>query len=128
MRSAESALLFGRGLKAGVDRREQKKEAAAHEAELLRKVREKQGVQETQEDRQRDRNRQAFAEGYERANMKVCSSFFPFDQLLIPSVIRSPPGPLPSSQAALGHEYHGALVLIIDSLCFKEGPHLFHRY
>lgn len=74
-RRAESALLFGRGLKAGVDRREQKKAAAGHEAELLRKVREAQGVRETQADRQRDRNRQAFAEGYERANMKARPPF-----------------------------------------------------
>ncbi len=37
--TAEAALLFGRGVRAGVDRREQKKVAAGHEAELLRKVR-----------------------------------------------------------------------------------------
>lgn len=67
----ESALLFGRGLMAGVDRREQKKQAASHEAELLRKVREAQGIKETREDRQRDRNRQALAEGYERSSMKM---------------------------------------------------------
>ena len=35
---AEAYLLFGRGMRAGVDRREQKKEAAGHEAELMRKV------------------------------------------------------------------------------------------
>jgi hypothetical protein len=39
---AEASLLFGRGLRAGVDRREQKKQAAAHEAELMRKIREAQ--------------------------------------------------------------------------------------
>lgn len=36
----EAALLFGRGLRAGVDRREQMKAAAAHQKELLRKMRE----------------------------------------------------------------------------------------
>lgn len=35
-------LLFGRGMRAGVDRREQKKSSAAHENELLRKMREAQ--------------------------------------------------------------------------------------
>ena len=35
-------LLFGRGMRAGVDRREQKKTSAAHENELLRKMREAQ--------------------------------------------------------------------------------------
>ena len=37
--AAEAALLFGRGLRAGVDRREQKKASANHEADLLRKAR-----------------------------------------------------------------------------------------
>ena len=36
--AAEAALLFGRGLRAGVDRREQKKASANHEADLLRKA------------------------------------------------------------------------------------------
>ena len=36
----EAALLFGRGLRAGVDRREQMKAAAAHQRELMRKQRE----------------------------------------------------------------------------------------
>ena len=36
----EAALLFGRGLRAGVDRREQMKAAASHQKELLRKMRE----------------------------------------------------------------------------------------
>lgn len=35
-------LLFGRGMRAGVDRREQKKSSAAHENELLRRMREAQ--------------------------------------------------------------------------------------
>lgn len=36
---AEAALMFGRGMRAGIDRREQKKSAAVLEAELMRKVR-----------------------------------------------------------------------------------------
>lgn len=35
----EATLLFGRGMRAGIDRREQKKKAATFEAEMLRKVR-----------------------------------------------------------------------------------------
>ncbi len=35
---AEAALMFGRGMRAGIDRREQKKIAAALETEILRKV------------------------------------------------------------------------------------------
>ena len=38
--TTEAALLFGRGMRAGVDRREQKKAAAAHEQQILRKMRE----------------------------------------------------------------------------------------
>ena len=38
--TTEAALLFGRGMRAGVDRREQKKAAATHEREILRKMRE----------------------------------------------------------------------------------------
>jgi hypothetical protein len=38
--TTEAALLFGRGMRAGVDRREQKKAAAMHEQEILRKMRE----------------------------------------------------------------------------------------
>lgn len=56
---------------AGVDRREQKKTAAVHEAELMRRVRQSQGIVETQEDRQRDRNRQALAESFDQANNRV---------------------------------------------------------
>ena len=38
----EASLLFGSGARAGVDRREQKKQAASHKAALLRKMRESQ--------------------------------------------------------------------------------------
>lgn len=36
--TAEATLLFGRGMRAGIDRREQKKKAAEFEADMLRKV------------------------------------------------------------------------------------------
>jgi len=68
---AEASLLFGRGLRAGVDRREQKKQAAAHEADLMRQLRVSQGIAETREDRQRSRNLQAAADAYDHANNKV---------------------------------------------------------
>ncbi len=54
-----------------MDRREQKKQAAAHEADLMRKLRESQGIAETREDRQRSRNLQAAADAYDHANNKV---------------------------------------------------------
>ena len=37
--AAEASLLFGRGFRAGIDRREQKKTAAEAEAEILRRQR-----------------------------------------------------------------------------------------
>ena len=54
-----------------MDRREQKKQAAAHEADLMRKLRESQGIAETREDRQRSRNLQAAADAYDHANNKA---------------------------------------------------------
>ena len=41
---AEATLLFGRGMRAGIDRREQKKTAAEFEANMLRKSREAFGL------------------------------------------------------------------------------------
>jgi hypothetical protein len=38
----EAALLYGRGLRAGVDRREQKKQAAEFEQKMMKKIRESQ--------------------------------------------------------------------------------------
>ena len=40
----EAALLFGRGLRAGIDRKEQKKQAAVHEKELLSKMKSSAGA------------------------------------------------------------------------------------
>ena len=45
----EANLLFGRGFRAGIDRREQKKAAAETEADLLKRLRETTGVRETDE-------------------------------------------------------------------------------
>lgn len=41
---AEANLLFGRGMLAGIDRREQKKQSAAVEADMLRKLRADAGI------------------------------------------------------------------------------------
>lgn len=41
---AEATLLYGRGMRAGIDRREQKKNAAEFEASMLRKSREAFGL------------------------------------------------------------------------------------
>ena len=70
---AEANLLFGRGFRAGIDRREQKKAADDAEAELLRRNRRDAGVEETAEDRARDKERAAYADKYEGADMRVDS-------------------------------------------------------
>lgn len=44
LRPAEANLLFGRGFRAGIDRREQKKTAAEAEADMLRRKREQTGT------------------------------------------------------------------------------------
>ncbi|BDA42638.1 probable elongation factor G, mitochondrial at C-terminar half [Coccomyxa sp. Obi] len=67
----EAALLFGRGLRAGVDRREQMKAAAAHQQDVLKKMRQSAGVVETKEDRQRDRDRKLAAETYDDFDKRV---------------------------------------------------------
>eukprot|EP00887_Chlorella_sp_A99_P003990 scaffold11.g3990.t1 len=69
----EANLLFGRGFRAGIDRREQKKVAAESEAELLRRMRREAGIEETAEDRQRDKARAAYADKYEGGDMRVDS-------------------------------------------------------
>ncbi|KAK9802687.1 hypothetical protein WJX73_005873 [Symbiochloris irregularis] len=66
----EATLLFGSGTRAGMDRREQKKLSAEHKAQLLRKMRESQGVKETREDRARDRERASLADVYETFDMR----------------------------------------------------------
>lgn len=70
---AEANLLFGRGFRAGIDRREQKKAAAGQEAELLRSLRSRTGARESVADRERDETRAADADRYEGRDMAVDS-------------------------------------------------------
>ena len=69
--SAEVTLLFGRGMRAGIDRREQKKQAAAMEGEILRKGREAAGIEETLEMKQVQRDREDRAAKYDAQDMVV---------------------------------------------------------
>ena len=69
---AEATLLYGRGMRAGIDRREQKKKAAEFEAEMLRKARAAMGLAtDSIEIRAADAARARMADGYEGADMKV---------------------------------------------------------
>lgn len=67
----EANLLFGRGMLAGIDRREQKKQAAAVEADMLRKLREGAGISETAAMRQEEQDRRDRADKYGAGDMKV---------------------------------------------------------
>lgn len=68
---AEAALLFGRGMRAGFDRREQKKAAAQLQAEAMRRMRAAAGEGETQETRRQERAREALADVYDGFDMRV---------------------------------------------------------
>ncbi|EFJ40682.1 hypothetical protein VOLCADRAFT_77867 [Volvox carteri f. nagariensis] len=68
---SEAALMFGRGMRAGIDRREQKKAAASLEAELLRKARSAAGLVETAETREHDRERKRLADQYDGFDMRI---------------------------------------------------------
>eukprot|EP00242_Pyramimonas_sp_CCMP2087_P002236 CAMPEP_0198230128 /NCGR_PEP_ID=MMETSP1445-20131203/114493_1 /TAXON_ID=36898 /ORGANISM="Pyramimonas sp., Strain CCMP2087" /LENGTH=776 /DNA_ID=CAMNT_0043910635 /DNA_START=98 /DNA_END=2431 /DNA_ORIENTATION=+ len=61
----EAALLFGRGLRAGIDRKEQKKQSVLHEKELLSKMKSSAGILETKEDKERSRMLMKKADDYE---------------------------------------------------------------
>ncbi|KAF3772249.1 DEAD-box ATP-dependent RNA helicase 21 [Nymphaea thermarum] len=63
----EAQLLFGRGFRAGMDRREQKKLAAKNEKELRRKD----GVEEKPEDAAAQRKKEAAANLYDTFDMRV---------------------------------------------------------
>jgi len=65
----EAPLLFGRGMRAGADRREQKKQAALHEKELLSKMRN--GKEMTKEELERERAAAERADKYDRNDMRV---------------------------------------------------------
>ncbi|KAL6755306.1 P-loop containing nucleoside triphosphate hydrolase protein [Haematococcus lacustris] len=68
----EATLLFGRGMRAGIDRREQKKKAAEFEADMLRKSRSAYGLAtDTLESRAADAARADMADRYEGADMRV---------------------------------------------------------
>ncbi|KAL4529677.1 hypothetical protein Ndes2437B_g08758 [Nannochloris sp. 'desiccata'] len=68
----EAALLFGRGFRAGIDRREQKKASAEAETETLRRARSAAGGKETGEDRQRAAARANRANKYDdRGDMRI---------------------------------------------------------
>jgi ATP-dependent RNA helicase DDX23/PRP28 len=68
----EATLLYGRGMRAGIDRREQKKKAAEFEADMLRKSRAAFGLAlDTNESRAADAARASAADRYEGADMRV---------------------------------------------------------
>ena len=68
----EAALLFGRGFRAGIDRREQKKVAAEAEVETLRRFRSATGLSETGDDRRRAAARVDRADRYDTSgDMRV---------------------------------------------------------
>ncbi|GAB2277412.1 Envelope glycoprotein gp160 [Dionaea muscipula] len=67
----EAQLLFGRGFRAGIDRREQKKLAVKNEVELREEVRRKEGFEEKPEDAAAQRRREQAAELYDTFDMRV---------------------------------------------------------
>ncbi|KAF3791391.1 hypothetical protein EJ110_NYTH07041 [Nymphaea thermarum] len=67
----EAQLLFGRGFRAGMDRREQKKLAAKNEKELREEIRRKERVEEKPEDAAAQRKKEAAANLYDTFDMRV---------------------------------------------------------
>ncbi|XP_078444253.1 P-loop containing nucleoside triphosphate hydrolases superfamily protein [Wolffia australiana] len=67
----EARLLFGRGFRAGIDRREQKKLAVRYEKETREEIRRKEGVEERPEDAAAQRQKEAAAELYDAFDMRV---------------------------------------------------------
>jgi ATP-dependent RNA helicase DDX23/PRP28 len=67
----EVRLLFGRGFLAGIDRREQKKAAAAHEKETRLELRRKAGEDYRPEDDAVDRKKAAAADMYDAFDMRM---------------------------------------------------------
>jgi ATP-dependent RNA helicase DDX23/PRP28 len=74
--SAEANLLYGRGMLAGIDRREQKKQAATVEADMLKKLRSAAGIVETRDMVAQAREKEARADKYDNFDMSVstCSN------------------------------------------------------
>jgi ATP-dependent RNA helicase DDX23/PRP28 len=69
----EAQLLFGRGFRAGMDRREQKKEAAKHEKELREEIRRKDGIAEEPDEAAAQKLRDQAADSYDTFDMRVDS-------------------------------------------------------
>eukprot|EP00798_Chlamydomonas_sp_ICE-L_P012530 gene12530-15746_t len=67
----EAALLYGRGMRAGIDRREQKKSMVTLEQQILRKNRQAAGIEETTETRKQEREREKQANMYDGFDMRV---------------------------------------------------------
>lgn len=67
----EAQLLFGRGFRAGIDRREQKKLAAKNEVELREEIRKKDGVEENPEEVAEQRRKEQAANMYDAFDMRV---------------------------------------------------------
>ena len=63
--------MFGRGMRAGIDRREQKQAATAVEKEMMHKLRDAAGITETREMRQHQRDKEKLAEKYDGFDMRV---------------------------------------------------------
>ncbi|RWR83261.1 DEAD domain-containing protein/Helicase_C domain-containing protein [Cinnamomum micranthum f. kanehirae] len=67
----EARLLFGRGFRAGMDRREQKKLAAKNEKETRQEIRRKEGVEERPEEAAAQRLKEEAADMYDTFDMRV---------------------------------------------------------
>ncbi|KVH95742.1 DEAD-box ATP-dependent RNA helicase 21 [Cynara cardunculus var. scolymus] len=67
----EARLLFGRGFRAGMDRREQKKLAAKNEKELRDEIRKKDGIEERPEEAAAQRLKEEAADMYDTFDMRV---------------------------------------------------------
>ncbi|KAL6526158.1 Envelope glycoprotein gp160 [Orobanche minor] len=67
----EACLLFGRGFRAGLDRREQKKLAAKNEKNTRDEIRKKQGTEETREEAAAQKRKEQAADSYDTFDMRV---------------------------------------------------------
>lgn len=67
----EARLLFGRGLRAGMDRKEQKKLAAKNEKEIRDEIRKKDGIEETAAEAAAQKKKEIAAERYDTFDMRV---------------------------------------------------------
>ncbi|KAG4209980.1 hypothetical protein ERO13_A02G015900v2 [Gossypium hirsutum] len=71
----EAQLLFGRGFRAGMDRREQKKLAAKNEKEMREEIRKKDGVEEKPEEAAAQRLKEEAANTYDTFDMRRLEDF-----------------------------------------------------